>query len=164
MEDIDSYIQRLRDEQEVSDFVNNGVYPSRLKSKSIQKKYYPPLTTNIQFIEYSASKTNHIESFDKNRLLNTINILEKSLSDIINKNENTIVNNENNDISNRIDTNIHEDKSCPICMEDVGENNYLVPSCGHKLCMNCFVLNIVKNKHTGGYCSLCRSKIIPTIL
>jgi hypothetical protein len=164
MEDIECYIQRLREEQEVADFVNNGIYPTRLKSKFIQKKYYPPLTTNIQFVEYSRTTKNHTEKFDKNRLLNTINRLEKSLSDIINKNEDTVVNDENNDITNHNDTNIHEDKSCPICMEDVGDNNYLVPSCGHKLCMNCFVLNIVKNKHTGGYCSLCRSKIIPTVL
>ena len=76
----------------------------------------------------------------------TLNMVERELK-ITMERENTELNNTNKD-------------ECPICMDSMGERNYIVPSCGHKLCMNCFITNITKNVNSGCLCSLCRVKIV----
>ena len=52
------------------------------------------------------------------------------------------------------------DNTCPICMESCEMNNYLVPLCGHKLCLPCFTNNIIKNNRNGNKCSICRMEIL----
>ena len=172
MQDIDVYIKEMKEKQELDDFISKGLYPDRLKGKRTDIKYYPKLDDNIRFIrninvnKYSLAENN----FDKEKVMATIQRLESSLNSIIDKeNENdNPINVLNNGCCSTTSTNAtienEYEKSCPICFENLGENNYLIPSCGHKLCMNCFVLNIVKNKDSGGNCSLCRKKIIPVIM
>ena len=172
MQDIDVYIKEMKEKQEVDDFINKGLYPDRLKGKRTNVKYFPKLDENVPFIRNINNNSILVENdFDKEKVMATIQRLESSLNSIINKeNENdnsiNILNNGcccSTTSTNETIENEYE-KSCPICFENLGENNYLVPSCGHKLCMNCFVLNIVKNKDNGGNCSLCRKKIIPLIM
>lgn len=172
MQKIDVYIKEMKEKQEVDDFINKGLYPDRLKGKSKNIKYFPKLDDNVRFIrninvnKYSLTANN----IDKKKVMDTIQRLESSLNSIIDKE------NENNNLLNILNngccstTSTNEtienkyEKSCPICFEKLGENNYLVPSCGHKLCMNCFVLNIIKNKDSGGNCCICRKKIIPIVM
>jgi hypothetical protein len=52
------------------------------------------------------------------------------------------------------------EKICPICLETIGETNYVMPICGHPLCVQCFVKNMTKNKQTGHMCGQCREIII----
>jgi hypothetical protein len=47
---------------------------------------------------------------------------------------------------------------CPVCYEVLGDKGYVIPTCGHKTCVGCFVNNITHNKHTGDCCVLCRKK------
>jgi hypothetical protein len=47
---------------------------------------------------------------------------------------------------------------CPVCYEVLGDKGYVIPTCGHKTCIGCFVNNITHNKHTGDCCVLCRKK------
>ena len=35
LEDIDTFLQNIKDKQEVDDYINKGIYPDRLKSKPI---------------------------------------------------------------------------------------------------------------------------------
>lgn len=49
--------------------------------------------------------------------------------------------------------------SCPICMDILQESSYVLPSCGHKLCIQCFAKNIHCNRQTGHTCSLCRKSV-----
>ena len=57
----------------------------------------------------------------------------------------------------------HRENSCPICLEEFKPTSYFMPPCGHKICLHCFTRNMIKNQSTGGYCCLCREKIIPKI-
>jgi len=170
MHEIDAYIKEVKEKQEVDDFINKGLYPYRLKGKRTNIKYFPKLDDNLPFIRNINNNSLSVENdFDKEKVMYTIQRLESSLNSIIdkeNENENSIniLNNGCSITSTNTPIENEYEKSCPICFENLGENNYLVPSCGHKLCMNCFVLNIVKNKGSGGNCSLCRKKIIPVIM
>ena len=38
MEDIDRFIEKLKEEQEMKDYVEKDIYPERLKSSKIKKK------------------------------------------------------------------------------------------------------------------------------
>ena len=75
--------------------------------------------------------------------------------------------NKMNNLENKIKENLereinsNNENECPICFEDMGINNYIVPICGHKVCMNCFTTNIKHNNNMSHHCCLCRTRIIP---
>ena len=50
------------------------------------------------------------------------------------------------------------DTDCPICLTQLGDTNCVIPDCGHKTCIPCFIKNIKYNKQTGDCCVLCRKK------
>lgn len=147
MDDIDSYLTQLREKQEVDEFVNKGFYPERLISKHTSI-YLPKMEENEM-----NNKLHTITPFDSSLYENmeqineTLNRVERELKTTMER-ENTELNNTN------------KEDECPICMDYMGERNYIVPSCGHKLCMNCFITNITKNVNSGCLCSLCRAKIV----
>jgi len=53
------------------------------------------------------------------------------------------------------------DDECPVCLCSIGDRNYMVPKCGHKICCDCLFTNIKQNKTTGNLCPLCRQESIP---
>ena len=50
------------------------------------------------------------------------------------------------------------ENECPVCYNILGDTDCVIPSCGHKTCISCFISNITHNKHTGINCVLCRKK------
>lgn len=50
------------------------------------------------------------------------------------------------------------DKDCPICFTEIGDINCVIPQCGHKVCIPCFIQNIKSNRQTGDCCVICRKK------
>jgi hypothetical protein len=50
------------------------------------------------------------------------------------------------------------DTECPICFTQLGDTNCVIPLCGHKTCIPCFIQNIKYNQQTGDCCVLCRKK------
>lgn len=52
-----------------------------------------------------------------------------------------------------------EVETCPVCMTEFEETNYVIPKCKHKVCAVCFTNNIKYNKHSGDCCVLCREPI-----
>jgi hypothetical protein len=147
MEEIDIYIQKLKEEEEIRDFIVNGVYPKRLSHKHRQI-YMPKLEEYpLQEIKYN---TYDIQEH-LTRLAHNLHNVELELKNAIDK--------ENNDTDSR-EINENNVESCPICIESIGERNYIVPSCGHKVCVNCFVKNMTMNRGSGCLCSLCRSQIV----
>ena len=146
MEEIDIYIQKLKEEEEIRDFIVNGVYPKRLSHKHRQI-YMPKLEEYpLQEIKYNTYNIQeHLTT-----LAHNLHNVERELKNAIDK--------ENNADSREINENNVE--SCPICIESIGERNYIVPSCGHKVCVNCFVKNITMNRGSGCLCSLCRAQIV----
>lgn len=146
MEEIDTYIQKLKEEEEVRDFIVNGVYPKRLSHKNRQI-YMPKLEEYpLQEIKYNTYNIQeHLTT-----LAHNLHNVERELKNAIDK--------ENNADSREINENNVE--SCPICIESIGERNYIVPSCGHRVCVNCFVKNMTMNRGSGCLCSLCRAQIV----
>lgn len=53
----------------------------------------------------------------------------------------------------------YKPETCPICICEFEETNYVLPKCGHKVCAVCFTKNIKYNKVTGDCCVLCRKRI-----
>ena len=147
MNDVDSYLTHLREKQEIDDFVNKGIYPERLNFKYSPPIYLPKMEENEM-----NTKLPTITQFDSSlcenmkQITESLNRVERELK-ITMERENTELNNTNKE-------------ECPICMDSMGERNYIVPVCGHKVCMKCFVTNITSNRESGCLCSLCRAKLI----
>lgn len=147
MNDVDSYLTHLREKQEIDDFVNKGIYPERLISKHTSI-YLPKMEENemnnklLDITPFDSSLYENMEQINE-----TLNRVERELKTTLER-ENTELNNTN------------KEEECPICMDYMGERNYIVPVCGHKVCMKCFVTNITSNRESGCLCSLCRAKLI----
>lgn len=48
-------------------------------------------------------------------------------------------------------------KECPICIEIIRVNGYVVTECGHYFCLNCFIEHIQRNNKK---CPMCREIIV----
>ena len=132
-EEVDQLIHKLKSEEEIKNYVNKNIYPERLKF-SQKVKYIPPIKNTI-FPDIALE--------DNSQYCLGI---KKKLNDI----DNTI-----QLIKEHFDNNI-----CPICLREHDDKNYIVPNCGHKVCIKCFVCNLHTNKTTGNLCSICRETII----
>jgi|UniRef100_A0A6C0IK13 hypothetical protein len=54
----------------------------------------------------------------------------------------------------------HYDEECPICYEGIRINNYIVPSCGHKICLGCYKSCILSKSPCANNCCLCKGTIL----
>lgn len=144
MEDIDLYLNKLKEEQEIDDFIKNGVYPERLHYKNDKHiSCFPKMEEDYDSLKLHTIvpvESSFIENLQD--MTTKLNAIEREIKIKI-ENENNI-----------------GDNDCPICMDCMGERNYIVPVCGHKICVKCFVTNISTNRESGCLCSLCREKII----
>lgn len=142
MEDIDEFINNLKAEQEIKDYIDNGIYPDRFRTN--HSIIHMPKLQEIKTIDVDTSFVS--PTFDFRVINDKINKIELQIKNVV---ESEIVE--------------YKDNECPICMNDMGVNNYLVPVCGHKVCMNCFIKNIRQNKQQGHLCCLCRKDMIPNL-
>ena len=62
-------------------------------------------------------------------------------------------------IQNIIQYEQENERECPICLEELGDNNYVKTNCNHKTCVSCFVSNIKLNNKTAKLCPLCREQM-----
>jgi hypothetical protein len=142
MEDIDEFINNLKAEQEIKDFIDNGIYPDRFRTNHCI--IHMPKLQEIKTIDVDISYVTPI--FDFRVINDKIDKIELQIKNVVD-----------------IEIVEYKDNDCPICMNDMGVNNYLVPVCGHKVCMNCFIKNIRQNKQQGHLCCLCRKNMIPDL-
>ena len=142
MEDIDELINSLKAEQEIKDYIDNGIYPDRFRTN--HSIIHMPKLQEIKTIDPDTSYVT--PAFDFRVINDKIDKIELQIKNVV---ESEIVE--------------YRDNDCPICMNDMGVNNYLVPVCGHKVCMNCFIKNIRQNKQQGHLCCLCRRNIVPDL-
>ena len=142
MEDIDELINSLKAEQEIKDYIDNGIYPDRFRTN--HSIIHMPKLQEIKTIDPDTSYVT--PAFDFRVINDKIDKIELQIKNVV---ESEIVE--------------YRDNDCPICMNDMGVNNYLVPVCGHKVCMNCFIKNIRQNKQQGHLCCLCRKNMIPEL-
>ncbi len=139
---IDNILHTMKEEQEMDAFINNGIVPSRLKSTS-KPIYMPKLSDRFTNTLYEHSYARFPENTLLSNLTTIMNKLECLENDIIKTGERELCENQ-----------------CPICMDDMGDNNYLVPPCSHKVCIPCFISTIRKMGPMAGCCCLCRQNII----
>ena len=142
MEDIDELINSLKAEQEIKDYIDNGIYPDRFRTN--HSIIHMPKLQEIKTIDPDTSYVT--PAFDFRVINDKIDKIELQLKNVV---ESEIVE--------------YRDNDCPICMNDMGVNNYIVPVCGHKVCMSCFIKNIRQNKQQGHLCCLCRKNTIPDL-
>ena len=148
MEDIDLFIKRLQEEQELKDFLEKNIYPKSL-SKFTVNPYrvhnFPELKPLIEFPIENIEHVENIENINQNikKTIHKLDYVENQIKSIMERE--------------------NEENSCPICLEQFKPTSYFMPPCGHKICLHCFTKNIIMNQSTGSYCCLCREKIIPTI-
>mgnify|MGYP006146316313 CR=1 FL=1 len=143
---IDVFFQKMTETFELEDYINNGKYPDRLKTTFV-KKQFPKMEEKFIY-ELDDLQNNETDKLNNNliNIRQSLYILEQELKTEIQR-ENT-------------QTNIHKQNECPICMEELKERNYVMPKCGHQVCVNCFVTNMNINKNAGHLCSQCRQHII----
>lgn len=135
-EEIDKLILRCKEEQEMKDFLERNIYPERLKSKYVYKDIPPIRETPLPDIKsYEESAPYYL--YIKNKLNNIENLIYS--------------------LKNQIKPTT---ETCPICICEINNTNIIIPSCGHKTCIGCFVSNLSQNKHTGHLCSICRTTIV----
>ena len=132
----------MKAEQEIKDYIDNGIYPDRFRTN--HSIIHMPKLQEIKTIDVDTSFVS--PTFDFRVINDKINKIELQIKNVV---ESEIVE--------------YKDNECPICMNDMGVNNYLVPVCGHKVCMNCFIKNIRQNKQQGHLCCLCRKDMIPNL-
>ena len=110
MEEIDTFIKRLKDEQEMKDYLEQNIYPPSLKSTTRPIIYHTPLD-EIKSKPIKCINITDDLQFTSN-LFNKLNTLERQIKDSIDlENKENVVVNEND---------------CPICFENIGDSNYLV--------------------------------------
>jgi|AntAceMinimDraft_18_1070375.scaffolds.fasta_scaffold09848_3 hypothetical protein len=165
MDDIDEYLNKIQEQQEIYEFIDKGIYPRRLQLKQVTK-YIPPLDEDPIYyddhcitnaIDDYCGSTIHVELDNMKHMLCKI---EKEIQYTMER-ENSIINDAVTPPTINTDNKKGND-NCPVCVEHINERNYVVPNCGHKICINCFVTNFTLNhdKPCGKNCSLCREKIV----
>jgi len=144
MEDIDLFIKRLQEEQEVKDFLERNIYPKSLSKYSANPykiEKFPELKES-KALRYNIDSIDTIDTTLQNTF-KKLNLVENEIKILIQR-ENI-------------------ENCCPICLEQFKPTSYFMPDCGHKICLHCFTRNMINNKSTGGFCCLCREKIIPNV-
>ena len=144
MEDIDLFIKRLQEEQEIKDFLEKNIYPKSLK-KHLANPYRIEKFPELEPTKVLDFEVENIENIDINikNTFDKLNIVENQIKEMIQRE--------------------NKDNCCPICLDQFKPTSYFMPDCGHKICLHCFTRNMIKNQSTGGFCCLCREKIIPNI-
>jgi hypothetical protein len=134
MEEIDKYIENLKRENEIKDYLEKDIYPERLKFDYTFK--YNPLPLDEIKIKDTSNKENINLRPSLENCLQKIDQVQKTLNKL---------NNENNE--------------CPVCLNEIKEG-FIQPSCGHKICISCGINNALRNRTTGLSCCICRRSLI----
>ena len=159
MEAIDDYLEELKLNQEIDDYVKNNIYPERLRSKIVPIYKYFKSDTEIKYLRKEDCDAVIFKSTYKSCEKMTMNCIDKcrKLEEYLLQCQKEQEKIEQEAIQNSLQD--ASDNTCPICIETLGENDYFVPLCGHKICRKCALYNLCNNKNTGDMCSLCRTKI-----
>lgn len=141
--EVDKLLKTIREQYEINDFINNGIYPERLYSK-------PPEYRTIKQSSYMYNDIIYDNSITPQLLDTGVHHFTKQIKSKIHMLECEL---QLFKLSITLD-------SCPICMEQIEQNNCVYPRCGHQLCIPCFTSNLLLNTYTSKTCAVCRSEIV----
>jgi hypothetical protein len=141
---VDSRVEIMYavEKEEILDIVSRGKSADRLKSPpSFTKRRVPPILKEGVLKEFTYEKPLLVYA-EVSAILRSLNSIELELKREI-ANEALCVNS----------------NECPICREEIMERNYVMPFCGHGVCIDCLVRNL-KRGENGEKCSICRRAIV----
>ena len=136
-DEIKQYINEFKMADSIKKYLITGELPKAVKTNNY---------TNTAYINYDEPHNVVGESFINTTSYITENI-KKSI--VLCKN-----------IEQYIKQDICNENPCPVCFSSITDTNYVLPPCGHKMCVSCFISNVKYNKHTGDCCAICRQKYI----
>lgn len=140
-DEFDVFFKELQMEQDIFNYVHHNKVPNYL-----QKTNYSQYVT----MKYLHHELDDIKLYDYNIRTDDNDLLASKIHASISKCD---------DIINVITMPTYEPETCPICICEFEETNYVIPKCGHKVCAVCFTNNIKRNKATGDCCVLCRKRV-----
>ena len=121
---------------------------NRVRKQTVRNTYNIIYNTSI----YDVYNTNNLQKSIRSRIeqhktVNLLHELDKNLVDWkINETE--------------TETETESKETCPVCYESIQSNNYIVPKCGHKLCLDCYKRCILSQGDCANKCCLCRQAIL----
>ena len=142
-EEIDNLIKKFKGEEEMNNYLNKGIYPLSLQTSIHTPDLIPKLDDIKTPIPITPIK---IDYSYQNSLIDKVTSLENAVRETLMRE-----NKENKE---------NKENECPICLEDMGTNNFIVPICEHKICIPCFIKNIKQNNNMSNNCCLCRKHIV----
>lgn len=139
---VDDFIEKMKKEKEINDYINNGIYPDYLSSSNS-----PPIKFDKvnKFIQYHNIEIPNIDLSYETYLYNKIKQTEYEIKKTIEQ-----IDRENDEI---------EDNKCPICYKEIKNNDFILPKCQHKICVSCFVTTLKYKGENNIKCCLCRRSI-----
>tara|TARA_B110000967_G_C18860207_1_gene549463 strand:+ start:137 stop:574 length:438 start_codon:yes stop_codon:yes gene_type:complete len=145
MEEIYSQLDKLYMQTQVNDYIKYNKKPEY----PTQKYNIPPQLPTSNLLIYNQNNSDNdilYDIYDMNKILNKINILQKEIKEF-------------NEIEN-LQNELNNDYNCPICLEILNDNSYIVTKCKHKTCLKCYIHCLNQNKEYSNKCSICRTNII----
>lgn len=138
---MDQFINKMRNNHEVDNYLKYDEKPAYLEKKTVYdstfyRHYSQPIETDLVCFDILRSNI----STTVNESIQKCERLQKILS-----NKQQITRDE-----------------CPICYEEFGSTNFILPMCGHKVCISCFTNNARQNRENGNNCCLCRNPVMHT--
>lgn len=137
---MDQIINKMRTEYEVHNYLKYNEKPHFLQKKTtydstFYKYYSQPIETTLVSFDILPSNISNLKE--------TIQKCQKIQNILLNTHAN------------------HTDE-CPVCYTEFGTTNFILPKCGHKVCISCFTNNAIRNRDGANVCCLCRNPILHT--
>ena len=137
---MNKFINKVLDKCEVDNYLKYNEKPRYLQKKTtynstFYRYCYQPIEKKLIPFEIMPSNLSTVEE--------TIKKCEKLQNIILNKENVTY-------------------EECPVCYTEFSTTNYILPKCGHKICISCFTNNARQNREGSNLCCLCRSPVLHT--
>jgi len=152
MSSIDIFIKEAQMKNNINNYIETGKLPDNYYNDIMNI-----MNTRYHYIK-EKSENNKILNNLYDNLYNNVSMEPRSkqiLDEIKLKNSITTC----REVENTLKKIIDNEDACPICLENIGDNNYVKTKCEHRLCVSCFASNIKKNQFTHDLCPLCRERI-----
>lgn len=130
------------------------------------------IETNTDYLYILENKQSNMSQVKKQTLRDTYNIIYSvDINDVCNTTLRDRINTYKTKSKLReLDTKIREwtnaiptrhfGEECPICYNPFEQTNYILPKCGHKVCLDCFKKCILSKNTNTNECCMCKQCIL----